>query len=136
VHVGLAVAQALPGSGEEVTAGPEHDRERQESEHRPDQSPRRAVWCKPVSQDREELRVREDDDRNRQDRREPELPHQGGILALTVALLAVEGRLRGRDRADPIAGADRAVDQVAAPRHVVAPDLDHVPHSVFPNPSR
>ncbi len=104
VHVGLAMFERRPRTGEELRSRPQQDRQGQQRHRPPDDVERRGTLLGDAG---EQLGIREIDDGKRHDGSEPELPHQRAIQLLAggdlgVALRFVVLVLRGSRR---VAGA-------------------------------
>ncbi len=92
VHVGLAVLERRPRTGEELRSRPQQDRQGQHRHRPPDDVERRGTLLGYAG---EQLGIGEVDDGKRHDGSEPELPQQGAIQQLAgghldVALLFVD----------------------------------------------
>ncbi len=98
VHIGLAMFERLPHTGKEVTACPDHHREGQHSKQSPYDAACIASRCEPFAEYWHELRVREDDDGERDDGRKPEFAEQCSVFLGLILLGAIHSRLSRSSR--------------------------------------
>ena len=89
MHVGLAVFERRPRTGEELRSRPQQDRQGQQRHRRPDDVERRGTLLGYAG---EQLGIGEVDDGKRHNGSEPELPHQGAIQPLAGSDLGVTPR--------------------------------------------
>ncbi len=109
--------QCRPHAGVELRARPHEDRQGQEPKEAPDDAAVVAAHRHPFAQPRDKVGVAEDHHRDRDDRCEPELPHQAAVLLGLLFGVLIDALFTGsRRRCELVAAVGHRLAEIVKTR--------------------